>query len=138
MDLGSRLGKVFRRHLNQLIHSTYQDCFDSFKDQDPTSLSCYIHTTMLIRFPNPQGHHFSRQWLEEYVKNFLRNKKSSVQRATKRNFESPNHNYRPGNVHIEEWDKAMGELENKSVTRVQGLTHDKRRQGCSKHPRITV
>ena len=55
----------------------YQNCFTSFKEQDTASLS-YIQTTMLMRFPNPEGHDFSRQWLEEYVKNFLITKRSSV------------------------------------------------------------
>ena len=69
-----------------------------------------------MRFPNPEeGHDFSRQWLEEYVKNFLKNKRSSVRRAAKRTFESADHNYWPGNVHDEEWDKAMGELEDERV-----------------------
>ena len=97
-------------HLNQLIHLTYQNCFTSFKEQDPTSLS-YIQTTMLMRFPNLEGHDFSRQWLEEYVKKCFKNKRSNVRRAAKQTFESGDHNCRPGNVHDEEWDKAMGELE---------------------------
>ena len=33
-----------------------------------------------------------------------------MQRAAKRTFESADHNYRPGNVHDDEWDKAMGEM----------------------------
>ncbi len=121
MDLGSHLGRTFRGHLNQLIHSTYQDCFAAFKDQDPSDLT-YVQTTLLLRFPNPEGQEFSRQWLEEYVKTFLKNKRSSVRRAAKRTFESAGHNYRPGNVHDEEWEKAMGELEDERAAGARAHT----------------
>ena len=77
---------------------------------------------MLMRFPNPEGHDFLRQWLEEYEKTFLKNKRSSVRRAAKRTFESVDHNYRPGNVHDEEWDKAMGELEDERAAGARAHT----------------
>ena len=98
----------------------------------------YIQTTMLMRFPNPEGHDFSRKWLEEYVNNFFKNKRSSVRRAAKQTYESRDHNYRPGNVHDEEWDKAMGELEDERAAGARAHTPTGAGRGRRKCPRITV
>ena len=116
VDLGTVAGRRFWTHLNNLIHSTYQDCFISFKKQDPDHLN-YIETCMHMRFPNPPGQEFSRQWLEEHVKQFLKNKKSSTRRAALKQVEDPVHNHRPGQIHDQEWEKAMAE---KEVERVAG------------------
>ena len=53
---------------------------------------------------------------------FFKNKRSSVRRAAKRTFESGDHNYRPGNVHDKEWDKAMGELEDERAAGARAHT----------------
>lgn len=110
VDLGSAQGRNLRLYLNNLIHSTYQNCFIKFRDQSIDHLN-YIETSMHMQYPNPEGHQFSRQWLESHVKTFLKNKKSSVRRAAKAQCGSPTRNHRPGQVHDQEWEFAMAEAE---------------------------
>ena len=109
LDLGNSQARYFRLYLNNLIHSTYLDCFERWSNNDPELLN-YVESCLHLQYPNPENHKFSRQWLESHVKTFLRNKRSSVRRAARRQRESPKHNHRPGQVHDIEWQKAMAEL----------------------------
>ena len=115
VDLGTQAGKAFRTHLNSLIHSTYQNCFTKWRQQDPSNLD-YIDASLDLRYPNPPGHKYSRQWMEDHVKHFLKNKISSTRRAAGKAFEDPDHNHRPGQVHDIEWETAMAEKYNEHAS----------------------
>ena len=115
VDFGTERGKAFRSYLNNLIHSTYQNCFITFKYQDPSHLD-YIEAAMHMRYPNPGGERFSTQWLSSHIMHFLNNKKSGCRKAAKKQVKDPNHNYRPGQVHDREWDIAMDEKREELAT----------------------
>ena len=115
VDLGTQAGRAFRTHLNNLIHSTYQNCFIKWKQLDPANLD-YIDASLDLHYPNPAGHKYSRQWMEDHVKQFLKNKKSSTRRAARKAFEDPDHNHRPGQVHDIEWETTMAERYNEHAS----------------------
>ena len=74
--------------------------------QDPANLH-HIEASLHIRYPNPLDQRFTWKWLEDQTKKFLSNKKSSVRRAVVNAVRDPEHNYRPGQCHNQEWDIAM-------------------------------
>lgn len=118
VDMGNSQGITFRTHLRSLIHSTLQNCFLEWEQQDSNDVD-YIQGALQARFPNPRGRCFTREWLEGEIKNFLRNKRSTVRRAAREQRANPRQNKRGANMHDAEWQFALDEIDSGVDSRQQ-------------------
>ena len=118
VDLGSPSGKLLRRSVRVLAHSTYNDCWTPY-GRYPIDLVKYMEETLHLRYANPEGKRFSRKWLEQQIRDHLKNKKSTIMKNAREQVQNRDRNFRAATYHDGEWEYALEKAERERVTGVR-------------------